>query len=257
MAKFVKDNFTIVPNKKEALKLRGAELNVYLAICGFADGKGGCFPSIATIAECTGYSRDAVKVALKELGTKRSLISIEARTRENGSITSNYYQILIDDGGLGDYTHLGGGVHTPTITKPINLVDKSTTHQKQKEEDLLSLVNKITGRNFRVFGTKSGVKRTLDTFSLEEIESALTALAHDPWHQPKLKELSVDYFIRSTTIDRFLGVVSDLGGKSPSTYGFKNGQKIFTEDEKGNKYWGGELITPENQDQVLKERMAD
>lgn len=73
---------------------------------------------------------------------------------------------------------------------------------ESRKMKLLSLVNRVTGRNFRVLPEK-GVKKTLDAFSLVEIEQALTALAADPWHKPKLKELSLDYFIRSTTIDKF------------------------------------------------------
>ena len=120
-------------------------------------------------------------------------------------------------------------------------------------KDLLSLVNKVTGRNFRTLPER-GVKKTLDAFSMVEIESALRALAADDWHRERLSEFKIDYLIRSTTIDKFLGKATPSTGDA---YGYKNGQKIFTEDEKGNKYWGGELITPENQDQVLKERMAD
>lgn len=69
------------------------------------------------------------------------------------------------------------------------------------EKSLLVLVNKITGRDFRTL--PRGSKKTLDSFSLVEIEVALTALAADPWHRPKLKELSSDYFLRASTIDRF------------------------------------------------------
>lgn len=64
------------------------------------------------------------------------------------------------------------------------------------------LVNEVTGRNFRTLPER-GVKKTLDAFTLDEIRAALTALAADSWHKPKLKELSIDYFIRSTTIDKF------------------------------------------------------
>lgn len=73
---------------------------------------------------------------------------------------------------------------------------------EKKKTSLLALVNKITGRNFRTLPEK-GVKKTLDAFTLVEIEAALTALAADSWHKPKLKELSIDYFIRATTIDKF------------------------------------------------------
>lgn len=82
-----------------------------------------------------------------------------------------------------------------------NKTSHSTQSEKQKQ--LLSLVNEITGRSFRTLPDR-GVKKTLDAFSLEEIKSALTALAADPWHAEKLKEFKIDYLIRSTTIDKFL-----------------------------------------------------
>ena len=77
-------------------------------------------------------------------------------------------------------------------------------------KDLLSLVNKVLSREFRVLPER-GVKKTLDAFSLVEIEMALTALAQDKWHAPKLKELKLDYFIRSTTIDKFLAIAKKDG----------------------------------------------
>jgi len=135
-------------------------------------------------------------------------------------------------------------------TNEVKTIKSSLTKDKK---DLLALVNKITGRNFRTLPER-GVKKTLDVFSMVEIEYALRALAADDWHRERLSEFKIDYLIRSTTIDKFLGKATPATGDA---YGYKNGQKIFTEDEKGNKYWGGELITPENQDQVLKERMAD
>jgi hypothetical protein len=73
---------------------------------------------------------------------------------------------------------------------------------EKSKSALLILVNEVTGRSFRTLPER-GVKKTLDAFTLDEIRAALTALAADSWHKPKLKELSIDYFIRSTTIDKF------------------------------------------------------
>lgn len=156
--------------------------------------------------------------------------------------------------GISVVTPPSGKAEAPLLEKQKHNNKTNNTLSVELKTSLLALVNEITGRQFRTLPEK-GVKKTLDAFSLDEIRTALTALAHDPWHKPKLKELSIDYFIRSTTIDRFMGVVSTLGGKPTSdAYGFKNGKKVFTEDEDGKQYWGGELITPQNQAQVLKER---
>jgi len=126
---------------------------------------------------------------------------------------------------------LTGTIESAKLTETINTVinnSKSAPKQKeenppkQKEEELLLLVNKITGRNFRVFGIKSGVKKLLNTFSMVEIESALSALANDDWHKDKIKTFSVDYFIRSTTIDRFLEIHNKNNYRDPRVWGDKN-----------------------------------
>ena len=78
------------------------------------------------------------------------------------------------------------------------------------EKELLILVNKVTHRAFRTLPNK-GVKKLLGTFTLVEISSALTALAADDWHAERLKELSLDYMIRPTTIDKFLSQAVDSG----------------------------------------------
>jgi len=86
-----------------------------------------------------------------------------------------------------------------------NIIESNNINRAELEKNLLSLVNKILNREFRVLPER-GVKKTLDAFSLEEIELALTALARDDWHAEKIKELKLDYFIRSTTIDKFLAI---------------------------------------------------
>lgn len=86
-------------------------------------------------------------------------------------------------------------------------VNNNKTNNKsyvELEKNLLVLVNEVTGRNFRTLPER-GVKKTLDAFSLVEIESALRALVKDDWHSEKIKEFKIDYLIRSTTIDKFLG----------------------------------------------------
>lgn len=80
-----------------------------------------------------------------------------------------------------------------------------TTIKSQNElgPNLLILVNKVTGRGFRALPQR-GWKQTLEMFTMDEIERALTALARDEWHKSKLKEFKIDYLIRPTTIDKFL-----------------------------------------------------
>lgn len=89
----------------------------------------------------------------------------------------------------------------------------SAPKRKDQEQELLLLVNKITGRSFRVLPER-GVKKTLDSFTLAEIETALAALAADEWHKEKLHEFKIDYLIRSTTIDKFLNAKPKVDPRS-------------------------------------------
>lgn len=94
---------------------------------------------------------------------------------------------------------------------------KETKTRSKLEAELISLVNKVTGRNFRTLPER-GVKKTLDSFSLVEIETALRALVADDWHAERLNEFKIDYLIRATTIDKFLGMAKDvLGDNLPMT----------------------------------------
>lgn len=54
---------------------------------------GQCWPGIRTIAADLNLSRSTVKRALDDL-CKAGLISITPRWRENGSLSSNLYQLL-------------------------------------------------------------------------------------------------------------------------------------------------------------------
>lgn len=96
-------------------------------------------------------------------------------------------------------------LYNNTITSPpakAGELIKEKFSSKKNEEELLSLVNNITNRTFRTL--PRGAVKLLKTFSLEEIRLSLMKLANDPWHKERLKELSSDYLLRTSTIDRFL-----------------------------------------------------
>lgn len=71
----------------------------------------------------------------------------------------------------------------------------------KNEQELLSVLNEVTGRNFKVLPQSS--KETLKSFSIEEIRNALTKMIREPWHKAKVSELSSDYMLRVSTIDKF------------------------------------------------------
>ena len=153
------------------------------------------------------------KKKLEELG----LITAISRKDSKGKVTGHFIRVMyvitesVQSGQIpqGGFVHSVESAHTSTI----NLQESTNNLQSsaQKNKDLLTLVNKVTGRAFRTLPAR-GVKKTLDAFSLVEIETALRALRDDDWHSEKIKELSIDYLIRSTTIDKFLGIAQQNGG---------------------------------------------
>lgn len=66
---------------------------VYMYLKDRADSKGQCWPGIGIISKELGLSRSTVKRALAEL-CRVGLISKKSRWREDGSLTSNLYQLL-------------------------------------------------------------------------------------------------------------------------------------------------------------------
>ena len=133
--------------------------------------------------------------------------------------------------------------NTYSENSPVNNTKTNKTIYVKLEKDLLALVNKVLNREFRVLPER-GVKKTLDAFSLEEIELALTALARDDWHAERLKELKLDYFIRSTTIDKFLAIAKKNKIKPANVKSAADQQaefeKIQQEQQEANKNrdWG-------------------
>ena len=76
--------------------VNGIPWAVATALCQFAGKDGRCFPSHATISERTGFSKSAVRKALKQLEQKR-VIDILQDKRINGSQQNNTYVILSPD----------------------------------------------------------------------------------------------------------------------------------------------------------------
>lgn len=85
------------------------------------------------------------------------------------------------------------------LNNPLTATNTSTIN---KQKALLEILNRITGRTFRTL--PRGSKKLLDLFTLVEIESSLRSLCADAWHHDKIRELSSDYLLRATTIDKFL-----------------------------------------------------
>lgn len=65
---------------------------VYMYLKDRSDKEGRCWPGIRTIARDLGLSVSTVKRALNDL-CREGLVVKEKRWRENGSLTSNLYQV--------------------------------------------------------------------------------------------------------------------------------------------------------------------
>ena len=65
---------------------------VYIYLKDHSNKEGTCWPGINTIAAGLNLSRSTVKRALEDL-VKAGLLEKSSRWRENGSLTSNLYQI--------------------------------------------------------------------------------------------------------------------------------------------------------------------
>lgn len=65
---------------------------VYMYLKDRSDKEGRCWPGIRTIARDLGLSVSTVKRALDDL-CREGLVVKEKRWRENGSLTSNLYQV--------------------------------------------------------------------------------------------------------------------------------------------------------------------
>lgn len=68
---------------------------VYIYLKDHSNKEGTCWPGINTIASGLNLSRSTVKRALEDLA-KAGLVEKSNRWRENGSLTSNLYQIRLD-----------------------------------------------------------------------------------------------------------------------------------------------------------------
>lgn len=170
---------------------------IYAEITALANKTGTCWASNKYFADLYGVNPDAVSKWVKQL-VDAGFVT----TKINKSFGNRRYIRL---------------VNAPIMKKDDSYNEKASITNTKKnnnhvvlEKELLVLVNKITKRAFRTLPNK-GVKKLLDTFTLVEISSSLTALAADDWHAERLKELSLDYLIRPTTIDKFLGQAVDSG----------------------------------------------
>lgn len=105
--------FSICPKKVYQNKdLDGTDVKIYLAIQGFADDDGFCFPSVSKIADICGVSRRTVFRSLNKLENYK-FIAREKRLKNDGGFTSNAYYLKLEPDAADDTTTMSQGVrHT-------------------------------------------------------------------------------------------------------------------------------------------------
>lgn len=196
---------------------------LYAEITALCNKTGTCWASNKYFADLYGVGVQAVSLWVKQLADA-GFIS----TKINKAAGNRRYIRITD-------IPITENRNTYYEKAEVNNTKTNNNSIVELSKSLLPLVNKITGRNFRTLPDR-GVKKTLDAFSLVEIESALRALAADEWHKDKMKEFKIDYLIRSTTIDKFL----DRAKPTTDGEGFMNGERV----------------TIENQDEMVRRRMG-
>jgi len=186
---------------------------LYAEISSLANISGVCWATNKYFAELYNVQPTRISVWVKQLETKGFI-----RTKViNGGLRG--IELIVNP-----YAKAEG----PLLEKQKHNKQTNNNSIVELQNQLLTLVNKVTGRNFRTLPER-GVKKTLDAFSLVEIETALRALVVDDWHSERLKEFKIDYLIRATTIDKFLAIGKDTVGDRP-------------------------IVTIENQDEMVRRR---
>lgn len=170
---------------------------LYAEISSLANLSGVCWATNKYFSELYNVQPTRVSVWVKQLETKGFI-----RTKViNGGLRG--IELIVNPYGKAE---------APLLQKQKHNKQTNNKSYGDLQNQLLTLVNKITGRSFRTLPER-GVKKTLDSFSMPEIETALRALVADDWHSEKLKEFKIDYLIRATTIDKFLTIGKEvLGG---------------------------------------------
>jgi len=124
---YVKGDYFIVPNRSSLRTLPGNVQSVYINICSRADNSGWCYPSYDTIAEDAGVARSTAVEAIKKL-EEVGLIEKSHRTKEDGSLSSNGYQLV-----LGGVVRQADGGSPPGNLGVVRQATSNDNHSNDKQ----------------------------------------------------------------------------------------------------------------------------
>lgn len=161
--------------------------------------------SASGLATLTKDSESSIQSGLREL-EEFGLLKREKHQDERGHWHIDYHlyesknpvvQIPVQENPVSEIPALENSQTYKRKTNKERLTKKDST-----STELLDLLNTTLNRNFKVLPI--GYKKTLDTFTLEEIKQALEIMKQDKWHKERIHELKSDYLLRATTIDNML-----------------------------------------------------
>lgn len=84
--------FCIVPNKHRFKTLSKHAVLAWVALCMFSDSDGNCWPSIKTLSEGVGVSKNTMRRGIEELQTKK-WVKKKIRKEHDKQHNSNYYTL--------------------------------------------------------------------------------------------------------------------------------------------------------------------
>lgn len=116
-------------------ELNAQDVRVYMAIAGFTDKNGVCFPSVSRIADICGISRRTVFRILSKL-EQLKIISRQRRMRDDGGYSSNLYIVpsMTQDSVNND---TGGSANNDTRG---SVIDDTANHKQFKQNINLKFI---------------------------------------------------------------------------------------------------------------------
>lgn len=186
---------------------------VYAEIACFPES---CFMTNESLANLVGCSLATVKRTIKGLLDKQYIILVGFDGRKR-HLKASILEAPIGSKRAGRQLKMSRQVaQIEPIYNKDNINDITTPIKKDdaSKQKLLTTTNSILNRKFRIL--PRNISSTMKAFTLEEISQALKNIYADEWHRQKIDngELSLDYLLRPSTIDKFLNVGAKETGKS-------------------------------------------
>jgi DNA-binding transcriptional MocR family regulator len=95
--RYAKKTFITVPNKNTLQTVSGQAQAVFLWMCAMSDDDERCFPSYAYLSQLTGWSRNTIIKAVKELETSGMIMKTLRQRPNMKERLSNLYDVMIVD----------------------------------------------------------------------------------------------------------------------------------------------------------------